>query len=113
LLPGFDLANGASLLIHDCQYTDDEYPSHIGWGHSRLGDVLAYARLTEAQRLLLSHHDPLHDDEQLDRIHAEASARRASAGRSTHEILMGTEQQELELGPAGAGVGAGASAHRP
>ena len=33
-LPGFDLAHGASLLVHDCQYTDDEYPSHIGWGHS-------------------------------------------------------------------------------
>jgi phosphoribosyl 1,2-cyclic phosphodiesterase len=96
-LPGFDLAHGASLLVHDCQYTDDEYPSHIGWGHSRLSDVLAFARLTEAQRLLLFHHDPLHDDEKLDRLHAEALARWDLAGRSPHEVLVATELQELEL----------------
>jgi len=112
-LPGFDLASGTSLLIHDCQYTDDEYPSHIGWGHSGLGDVLAYARRTEAQRLLLFHHDPLHGADQLDRLHAEAVARWASAGRSAHEVLMATELQELEPGSAGAGVAASASAHRP
>jgi ribonuclease BN (tRNA processing enzyme) len=52
-VPGFDLAHGASLLVHDCQYADDEYPNRIGWGHSRLSDVLAFARLTEAQRLLI------------------------------------------------------------
>src|ERR687897_873202 len=33
-ISGYDLARGAELLIHDCQYTDDEYPEHIGWGHS-------------------------------------------------------------------------------
>jgi hypothetical protein len=31
-MSGFDLARGAQLLIHDCQYTDDEYPEHVGWG---------------------------------------------------------------------------------
>jgi phosphoribosyl 1,2-cyclic phosphodiesterase len=107
-LPGFDLAHGASLLVHDCQYTDDEYPNHIGWGHSRLGDVLAFARLTEAQRLLLFHHDPLHDDEQLDRVHAEALARWDAAGRS-HAVLMAAELQELELDRAGVGVAAAAA----
>jgi phosphoribosyl 1,2-cyclic phosphodiesterase len=96
-LPGFDLAHGASLLVHDCQYTDDEYPNHIGWGHSRLGDVLAYAQLTEAQHLLLFHHDPLHDDERLDRLYAEATWRWEAAGRSPHEILIAAELQELEL----------------
>jgi phosphoribosyl 1,2-cyclic phosphodiesterase len=108
-LPGFDLAHGVSLLVHDCQYTDDEYPSHIGWGHSRLGDVLQFARLTEAQRVLLFHHDPLHDDEQLDRLHAEALARSAGAGRRPHEVLMAAELQELDLDRADAGVAAAAS----
>jgi phosphoribosyl 1,2-cyclic phosphodiesterase len=111
-LPGFDLAHGASLLVHDCQYTDDEYPSHIGWGHSRLGDVLAFAQLTEAQRLLLFHHDPLHDDEQLDRLHAEAVARWAASGRSPHEVLMAVELQELELGRARTGGAAAAAPRR-
>jgi phosphoribosyl 1,2-cyclic phosphodiesterase len=108
-LPGFDLAHGASLLVHDCQYTDDEYPSHVGWGHSRLGAVLAFARLTEARRVLLFHHDPLHDDEQLDRLHVDALARWSTAGRSPHEVLMAAELQELELDRADAGVASAAS----
>jgi hypothetical protein len=68
--------------------------------------VLAFARLTEAQRLLLFHHDPLHDDEQLDRRHAEALARWPAAGRSPHEVLMAAELHELELDPIAGGVAA-------
>ena len=108
-LPGFDLAHGASLLVHDCQYTDDEYPRHAGWGHSRLGDVLAFTRLTEAQRVLLFHHDPLHDDEQLDRLQEEARAHWDAAGRSPREVMMAAELQELELDHARAGAAAAAS----
>jgi phosphoribosyl 1,2-cyclic phosphodiesterase len=108
-LRGFDLARSASLLVHDCQYTDDEYPNHIGWGHSRLGDVLAFARLTEAQRLLLFHHDPLHDDDQLDRLYGEALARWNFAGRSPDEVLMAAELQELELDRTRPGLDATAS----
>jgi phosphoribosyl 1,2-cyclic phosphodiesterase len=108
-LPGFDLASGVSHLVHDCQYTDDEYPSHIGWGHSRLSDALAFAQLTEAQRLLLFHHDPLHDDEQLDRLHTDARERFEALGRSSHEVTLAAELQELELDHADAGVAAAAS----
>ena len=108
-LLGFDLAHGASLLVHDCQYTDDEYPSRVGWGHSRLADVLAFAQFTEAQRLLLFHHDPLHDDEQLDRLYSEALARWVLAGRSPHEVLMAAELQELHLDRAHPGVAGTAS----
>jgi hypothetical protein len=112
-LPGFALAYGASLLVHDCQYTDDNYASHIGWGHSCLGDVLAFARLTEEQRVLLFHHDSFHDDEQLDRFHARALARWDAAGGSLHEVLMAAELQELELqrGQAYRGPSPSASAH--
>ena len=108
-LPGFDLAYGASLLARDCQYTGEEYPSRIGWGHSRLGEVLAFARLTEVQRLLLFHHDPLHDHEQLDRLHPEALARWVAAGRRPHDVLMAAELKELELDVAGARVATAAS----
>ena len=34
-ISGLELARGADLLFHDAQYTDDEYPHHLGWGHSR------------------------------------------------------------------------------
>ena len=105
-LPAFDLASGVSRLVHDCQYTDDEYPSHIGWGHSRLSDALAFAQLTEAQRLTLFHHDPLHDDEQLDQLHADALERWQATGRSPHEVTVAAELQELELDHAGAEVAA-------
>ena len=33
-ISGFELARDASLLIHDGQYSDAEYPEHLGWGHS-------------------------------------------------------------------------------
>ena len=65
-ISGFDLARDADLLIHDCQYTDEEYPEHVGWGHSGIADTLTFARRVEARRLLLFHHDPLHSDEFLD-----------------------------------------------
>ena len=65
-ISGFELARDADLLIHDCQYTDDEYPDHVGWGHSRLTDTLAFARRVEAKRTLLFHHDPMHSDDFLD-----------------------------------------------
>ena len=31
-LSGYELAHGADLLLHDCQYSDEEYPNHVGWG---------------------------------------------------------------------------------
>jgi phosphoribosyl 1,2-cyclic phosphodiesterase len=97
-LATYDLARGATLLVHDCQYTDAEYAAHVGWGHSGLGDVLAFARLTEAERVLLFHHDPQHDDEQLDRLQVEARQRWAAAGGGPHEVLVAAELQRLELG---------------
>ena len=45
-ISGFDLARDASLLIHDGQYADAEYPDHVGWGHSALSHALAFARRT-------------------------------------------------------------------
>ena len=62
-ISGFALARGASLLIHDGQYTDAEYPDHIGWGHSSLSHALSFARRTGARRTVLFHHDPMHSDD--------------------------------------------------
>ena len=103
-ISGYDLACGASLLIHDCQYTDDEYPAHIGWGHSRISDTLAFASRTEAERLMLFHHDPLNTDSALDELHETARNRWATIGGDPAAILMATEGGELEVGPAVAEV---------
>jgi phosphoribosyl 1,2-cyclic phosphodiesterase len=67
-LSGSDLALDADLLLHDAQYTREEYQARVGWGHSAMEDTLQYAALLKVKRLLLSHHDPMHSDAQLHEI---------------------------------------------
>lgn len=75
-MSGFDLAEGVDVLIHDAQYTDDEYPDRIGWGHSTLTHALDFAEKAMVGRLVTFHHEPNHSDEEIDRHHAEVEARR-------------------------------------
>ena len=96
-ISGFDLARDTDLLIHDCQYTDDEYPGHIGWGHSAVSDALTFARRTAARRVLLFHHDPLHADDFLDRLGARARERVAAAGGAAADITLAREGGEVEV----------------
>jgi phosphoribosyl 1,2-cyclic phosphodiesterase len=90
-ISGHSLARDVSLLIHDCQYTDAEYPAHCGFGHSRVSDALAFARRAGAGRTLLFHHDPSHDDPTLDAIGEQAGAVQDGA------IEMAREGREIEL----------------
>ncbi|MDO8140595.1 MAG: MBL fold metallo-hydrolase, partial [Candidatus Brocadiales bacterium] len=60
------LISSADLLIHDAQYTDEEYKTNVGWGHSSLSEVLSLAKDGRVNRLALFHHDPDHFDEQID-----------------------------------------------
>jgi phosphoribosyl 1,2-cyclic phosphodiesterase len=62
------LASGADLLIHDAQYTVDEYERRRGWGHSTWRHAVDAAREAGVERLLLFHHDPSRTDEELDEI---------------------------------------------
>jgi phosphoribosyl 1,2-cyclic phosphodiesterase len=97
-ISGFELARGASLLIHDCQYTDDEYPDHVGWGHSRVTDALDFAKRVEAQRTVLFHHDPLHSDDFLDVFFGRALEYWAELGCDPTALEMATERRELTVG---------------
>lgn len=67
-ISGFALAHRADVLIHDCQYTEEEYADHVGWGHPSVGHVAAFARRAEVDRLVMFHHHPGHDDDQLDEM---------------------------------------------
>jgi phosphoribosyl 1,2-cyclic phosphodiesterase len=98
-ISGYDLAQGADLLIHDGQYTDDEYPEHVGWGHSRITDTLTFARRVDAERLLLFHHDPMHSDDFLDAFHGTAIERWGELGGDPAKIEMAAERREIELAP--------------
>jgi phosphoribosyl 1,2-cyclic phosphodiesterase len=96
-ISGFDLARDADVLIHDCQYTDEEYPDHVGWGHSGLTDTLTFARRVGARRLMPFHHDPLHSDEFLDGLAADARAAWAELGGDATEVEPAMEGAELEI----------------
>jgi phosphoribosyl 1,2-cyclic phosphodiesterase len=63
---GMDLARGVDLLLHDAQYTREEYPRYVGWGHSSIDHALAFARLAGAGHLAPFHHDPGRDDDALE-----------------------------------------------
>jgi phosphoribosyl 1,2-cyclic phosphodiesterase len=83
-------------LIHDSQYTEREYPAHRGWGHSSLPDALAFAHRCEAERVVLVHHDPGHDDTFLEALERDASGRWNQHG-GNGRIQLGREGDVFDL----------------
>jgi len=65
---------GSKVLIHDAQYTYQEYQSRKGWGHSHYLTALKLAQEAEVEELVLFHHDPSRTDQELDNILAELQA---------------------------------------
>ena len=90
---GFDLAAGASMLIHDSQYTASSYSDRIGWGHSTLHQVLSFATQARVESVVTFHHDPEHSDEMLDRLHATVVAEYDP----DFEVIPGTVNTVLEV----------------
>lgn len=97
-ISGYDLAREADLLVHDCQYADEEYPNHLGWGHSAIGDALIFANRVAARRTLLFHHDPLHSDDRLDALYGCGLERWEDLGGDPSCLEMATERREIEVG---------------
>jgi phosphoribosyl 1,2-cyclic phosphodiesterase len=63
-----ELADGVDLLIHDSQYTAEEFGDRWQFGHSAIDYAVSLARITHAKRLMLFHHDPPRTDDALDAI---------------------------------------------
>jgi ribonuclease BN (tRNA processing enzyme) len=89
---GFALADGADTLIHDAQYSEAEYPDHIGWGHSSIQQTMSFASAAQVRRLVTFHHDPAHDDLALDQIIEEAYSCEPSC-----YLVPGTEGFTVEV----------------
>jgi phosphoribosyl 1,2-cyclic phosphodiesterase len=70
------LAQGADLMIYDANYTSEDYPHHVGWGHSTWQEAVRLADAAKAGRLALFHHDPARSDDALDVIAAVAAKAR-------------------------------------
>jgi phosphoribosyl 1,2-cyclic phosphodiesterase len=58
-----DYAQDADILIHDAQYTPEEYARFKGYGHSTWEEAVNVALECNVKQLVLSHHDPNHDDQ--------------------------------------------------
>lgn len=59
---------GADIMIYDAMFTDDEYPTYKGWGHSTWQKALELARKANVRVPVIFHHDPRRSDDALDEI---------------------------------------------
>lgn len=88
---GSALSEGVDVLIHDAQYTDEEYSRRVGWGHTSLTQLAAFARQAEARQLVTFHHDPAHTDTELDDFHEELRSLLDGV-----ELLAGVPELEVD-----------------
>ena len=93
-MSGFAIAAGATALVHDAQYSEEEYPSKVGWGHSSVADAVVFATRAAVEQLLLFHHDPLHDDRKLEALQDRARELWTGDGR---QPTLAREGMTLEL----------------
>lgn len=91
---GYAIAYGADVLLHDAQYTEDEYPMRAGWGHSSIAHTVSFGLITKARRLVLFHHDPLHSDDQLEAILARA---KELWGKEPDGVVLSYEGMEIDV----------------
>ena len=73
-ISGWALAANADLLLHDSQYTDEEYRGRLGWGHSSVTHTAAFARAAGVRQLAMFHHDPMRSDHELEALHDQVAA---------------------------------------
>ena len=65
-ISGHAIAEDVDLLFHDCQFSESEYASRVGWGHSSVAHAVEFAQRSDVQRLVLFHHDPDRSDDGVD-----------------------------------------------
>jgi phosphoribosyl 1,2-cyclic phosphodiesterase len=80
------------LLIHDAMYTPHELEQHRGWGHSTYEEAVTLAQDAGVKRLVLFHHEPEHDDKEMDTL--VAAARKFAKKRDGAGELEVTAAQE-------------------
>jgi ribonuclease BN (tRNA processing enzyme) len=93
-ISGYAVAYGADVMMHDSQYTEDEYRRKVGWGHSSTEHMVTFAQIAKVRRLVMTHHDPSHTDDVLEAILAKATE---LWGPNGDEIGLAHEGMEIEL----------------
>lgn len=84
-----ELCDGADLLIHDAQFTPEEFVMKAHWGHCTVDYALHVAKEGGVRRLALFHHDPGHDDAFVDRLLRETQDKAAATG--VEEVIAASE----------------------
>ncbi len=91
---GYALAEGSDLLIHDSQFTGEEYVQRFGFGHSTMQQAMQFAQLCEVKEFVPFHHDPAHGDSQIDSMIEQATLELQPRMR----VTPGMEGLSFELG---------------
>jgi len=86
----------ADLLIADGQYTDTEYTSKQGWGHTSCLTAVDLAVQAGAKHLAIFHHDPTHSDSFVDEV-IESCRHRVNSFGSELIVFAAREGMELEV----------------
>jgi phosphoribosyl 1,2-cyclic phosphodiesterase len=92
-----ELCQGADLLIHDAQYTDDEFAVKSNWGHCTADYAVRVAEAAGVGRLALFHHDPGRSDLAMDDLLAHA--RRCGEALGVHDIIGAAEGTSFLVSP--------------
>jgi ribonuclease BN (tRNA processing enzyme) len=66
-------ARDADLLLHDAQYTTQEYENHRGWGHSSIAQVIAFGKETRARKIGFIHYDIDRNDTEINQLYTDVS----------------------------------------
>ena len=86
-------ARNCNLLIHDAQYTTEDYQDAFvpkqGYGHSTFEMAVESKRQANAEKLVFFHYDPDYDDEKLNSIKAHY--------KDDENIIMAYEGLEIDL----------------
>lgn len=90
-----ELCEGVDVLIHDAQYWPGEWRNKSTWGHCTVDYAVHVARVAGARRLALFHHDPAHDDAEVDKVLAHA--RLCAAGTCVDEVFAAYEGLTISL----------------
>jgi phosphoribosyl 1,2-cyclic phosphodiesterase len=91
-----NLARNADLLVHDAQYTDEEYTLfRRGWGHSSFSEARRIGRLAQVKKLVTFHHDPSHEDTMLAEM--ESKLREEERQLSRVEVSIAAENQTIRI----------------
>ncbi len=92
-----ELCDGVDVLIHDAQFRADEFHAKADWGHCTVDYAVEVALQAKARALVLFHHDPGHDDDEVDRMSAVAAERGLAGG--LEDVIAAAEGMKLTVSP--------------